>query len=311
MLSSKIVDATDPDRFAAAIRPQGDFMVTGRGSFKARSTLFDLGRVYAQRVEEQLARIKHSELLRGGVLFLTEPGPSMFMNGAQIGINQIAVVNPGASYTSRLSGATHWGAVTLAKEVIDDLDISETGGCLARSAEVTVLTPPPSALDRLRSLNVYMGWLAKTDHESAADTQLTHDLEYSLVDTVHGILNMQASRSGPISRTHHRLIVDRFRTLLEAHADGPVDLANISRRIGISPRTLRLACQEHLAVSPLQYVFLRRMRSARRALLQADPDISRVTDIATDHGFWELGRFAVNYRKMFGESPSLTLRRAA
>jgi AraC-like DNA-binding protein len=311
MLSSKIIDATDPDLFAAAIRPQCDFIVTERGPFKASSTLFDLGRVYAQRVEEQLARIRHYKLVRGGVLFLTEPGPSMFMNGAEIGINQIALINPGASYISRLSGATRWGAVTLAKGDIDDLGITDTGGCLNGSAEVTVLTPPPAVLDRLRSLHVYMGCLAKNDPASAVDTQLTHDLEYSLIDTVHGILNMRASRSRGRGRSHHRLIVDRFRMLLEAHEEGPVSLVDISRRIGTSGRTLRLACQEHLAVSPLRYVFLRRMRSARRALLQADPDILHVTDIATDHGFWELGRFAVNYRKLFGESPSATLRRAA
>jgi hypothetical protein len=178
MCASKIIQATDPDLFAAAIRPIGDFIVTERGPFRARSTLFNFGRVYAQRVEEKLARLKHSELLRGGVLFLTEPGPSMFMNGAEIGINQIAVVNPGASYTSRLSGSTHWGAVTLSKEDIDDLSITETGGCLNRSGGVTVLTPPPAALGRLRALHLYMGCLAKTDPELAANTELTHDLEY-------------------------------------------------------------------------------------------------------------------------------------
>ena len=56
---------------------------------------------------------------------------------------------------------------------------------------------------------------------------------------------------------------------------------------------------------------LRRMQAVRRVLQNADPKVTRVTDIATEHGFWELGRFAVKYRHMFGETPSTTLKRAA
>jgi AraC-like DNA-binding protein len=50
------------------------------------------------------------------------------------------------------------------------------------------------------------------------------------------------------------------------------------------------------------------MHLARRALRQADPLATTVTVIATEHGFWDLGRFAAVYRKLFGELPSETLR---
>jgi AraC-like DNA-binding protein len=53
---------------------------------------------------------------------------------------------------------------------------------------------------------------------------------------------------------------------------------------------------------------LRRVQVVRWALLDGDPAEGRVTDIATEFGFWELGRFSVNYRHLFGESPSATLK---
>jgi len=83
MCPSNIVDATDPDLFVASVRPTGmDFMVPERGSFSAHSILFDLGRVYAQRCRETLRRVKHVDVPRAGVMFLTAPGPSIVLNGA-------------------------------------------------------------------------------------------------------------------------------------------------------------------------------------------------------------------------------------
>jgi transcriptional regulator GlxA family with amidase domain len=51
-----------------------------------------------------------------------------------------------------------------------------------------------------------------------------------------------------------------------------------------------------------------RLHDVRRALSEADCEAPTVTRIAMQHGFRELGRFAVTYRRVFGEAPSQTLR---
>jgi transcriptional regulator GlxA family with amidase domain len=111
------------------------------------------------------------------------------------------------------------------------------------------------------------------------------------------------------SGRRHSAIVARLEKFLEANLDRPLYLAEICPAIGVAERTLRLACEEHLGMGPIRYVSLRKMHIVRCALLRADPSRTTVTRIATDHGFWELGRFSVTYRSLFGETPSETLRR--
>ena len=116
------------------------------------------------------------------------------------------------------------------------------------------------------------------------------------------------------TESHHparQSVILRFENYLEAHPDRPLHVLEVCTAIGVSERTLRLHCQAHLGVSPQRYLWLRRMHQVRRALVLADKSEKTVTEIATDHGFWELGRFSVAYRTLFGELPSVTLRRPA
>jgi AraC-like DNA-binding protein len=104
-------------------------------------------------------------------------------------------------------------------------------------------------------------------------------------------------------------LMSRLEVVLQADSEGPLYMAELCTAVGASYPTLRACCQEHLGMSPKRYLWLRRMHLARRALRRADPERATVTEIATNYGFWELGRFSVAYRSLFGESPSTALRR--
>jgi transcriptional regulator GlxA family with amidase domain len=105
------------------------------------------------------------------------------------------------------------------------------------------------------------------------------------------------------------MIIARFEEFLESHPDRPLYLTEICAAIGVAERTLRVVCEEYLGMAPIRFLSMRRMHLVHRALRQADPSNTTVTRIATDHGFWELGRFSVAYRVLFDESPSESLRR--
>jgi AraC-like DNA-binding protein len=78
----------------------------------------------------------------------------------------------------------------------------------------------------------------------------------------------------------------------------------------VGERSLRNAFKRTHNLLPCRHLRILRLNWARRALLEAENGLATVTEIATSFGFVELGRFAVEYRSLFGESPSATLRRA-
>src|SRR5262252_2218447 len=83
-----------------------------------------------------------------------------------------------------------------------------------------------------------------------------------------------------------------------------IDLAS---HCGVAERTLHKHFRAFLGASPLDYWRRLRLAEAREELLRCEHSTS-VTDIAARFGFSHFGRFAQQYRRQFGETPSSTLR---
>jgi AraC-like DNA-binding protein len=105
-------------------------------------------------------------------------------------------------------------------------------------------------------------------------------------------------------------LVEQGERLALAHLDEPLHISALCRTLAVSERTLRKAFHKIHGLPPCRYLRMLRLAQARRALLSADSRRVTVTEIATGFGFVELGRFSVEYRKVFGETPSQTLHHA-
>jgi AraC-like DNA-binding protein len=102
--------------------------------------------------------------------------------------------------------------------------------------------------------------------------------------------------------------VKRALDFMEANMDVPISIADIVAAAGVPGRTLFKHFKDWRGISPMQHLRNARFAKVRQVLLQAGSEGS-VTDIAMRWGFAHMGRFAVEYRQRFGETPSDTLRR--
>jgi AraC-like DNA-binding protein len=312
MPSSAVRSFTDPDDYAASIRAtRAELTVIGRGRFTARLTRIDLHRLWMQRFFDNLPRVGHSAAQTGRAIisFRTEPGPSLLWSGVEMRPTNIIRHSEGRNAFQRSSGSACWGAMSLTVEDMASVGAAMAGCDLAPPIDALTVTPAVAAMARLQRLHAEAGRLAAASPEIIADPAAARGLEQALIEAMVGCLGEGEVGEDSVARRQHELIMRRFRRVVEEHPDHPLYVSEICSAIGVSDRTLRICCQEHLEMGPKRYLLLRRMQLARRALRETTPGTASVTEIATQYGFWHFGRFAGAYRSLFGEMPSATLHR--
>jgi AraC-like DNA-binding protein len=312
MPDSEVMTFTDPDAYHANIRrSRVEGGVTGRGEYRTELTRIDLHRLWMQRGDESLPRVLDVSPSgeRPAIVFGTNQNQlAMHFDGRELPQHEIIITGSGVPIHFRSSGACHWGAISLS---LQDLAAAQaiTGREFIAPFFTQFIRPPPAFLARLSNLHGAAAHLARTAPDILVHPEVARALEQGLVHAmVSCISGGEAAETGSV-RHRHAVIMRRLEEVLEANPDRTLYVAELCGAAGASGRTLRACCQEHLGMRPTRYLWLRRMHLARRALRMADPAAASVTEIATSYGFWELGRFSVAYRSLFGESPSASLRR--
>jgi AraC-like DNA-binding protein len=300
----------DPTELARVIRPVGgDVVVTQCGTFEAHALRLDMDRVWMQYVDEKLPRIWRTAAssTRAAVWFLVEPGAPIAYQGAEVQAGQVGICPIGQQFWQRLTGPSIWGSLSLTLDEWADVVFPAAGCDPLSSASGMIFTPRTPDLARLQRLHRATARLAREAPELLHHPEVAHGIEESLIQAIIECLQNGDGQKEVPAHQHSRLM-RQFREVIQQSGDIPLYMPELCRMLGVSDRTLRAVCHKYLGIGPKKYLYLRRMHLARRALLAANPATTAVTDVATQFGFWELGRFAVDYRTLFGESPSGTLR---
>ena len=236
---------------------------------------------------------------------------STYHSGRVLEFGEIVASAAGSTQHLRTEGSCHWATFSMLRDDLAAASSALVGRDLIERSVTRYFRPPLPLVSRLLNLHEAAGRLAESAADVLAQSEAARSLEHALV---HAMI-MCLSEGTPVKMTgatlRHTAIIARFEEFLAANSTRPLHVAELCAAVGATERTLRLICMEHLGMGPIRYLWLRRMHLAHRALLQAELGTVSVTEIATANGFWELGRFAVAYRALFGEAPSVTLRRPA
>lgn len=136
---------------------------------------------------------------------------------------------------------------------------------------------------------------------------LHRTLEETLADTIVEACRDRidvAWEDSPAAWFHFRRAISHIE-----RKESPPRLTELARELGLTLRSVETAFQSCTGMSPATYLRCERLNRVREDLIEHGPSDATVTELAMRRGFTELGRFAVEYRRVFGEKPSQTLQR--
>ncbi len=306
---------SDPRDYERSIRLArvSDLVVSEQGAFDATLTIMNVGRVWLQCGSESLARtmrIAIEDPWRSLLFLADRQAAPVIQSGEEFGAGDVLSFGQNTSHFQRTFGPIRWAGMSLFPGDLEEAVTAIGGRDMGSPSTSLSVKPSAEHLARLRRLHCEVNQMASSGEAALDHPEVRRSLEQTLTVAMVACLAGDAEKSHGSGWHRHQQIMLRFREWLDANNDRAVYLQEVCSALHISAPTLRRCCEEHLGISPMHYLWLRRMNLARQELQQRQSQTS-VTATAMNFGFWHLGRFADEYRSLFGEPPGATVARHA
>jgi AraC-like DNA-binding protein len=301
----------DVDAMAAAIADgiASEYLQLEAKPFSGRSTVVRLPMMVIQFVREDVAIVRRQRVPSNKWAFIVPLRvPSLARwNGHAIRGGELIVCPAGGEGYAFDPGGMQFAIISVGADVASE--IVQAGRASMQAAEGSCVLHPSAAeafrlRHRLSALSVAVEASTVGNGHDAVD-DVAEWLTAWLIKCMKEALPVRPGVSGG-SRS---LVVRAAEQFFQCHVGESVSIPRLSAIAGVSERSLRNAFHHVCTTSPKRYLKIWQLHEVRRALRRRDRPPSSVTDVATLHGFFELGRFAGEYKALFGEAPSQTLLR--
>jgi AraC family transcriptional regulator, ethanolamine operon transcriptional activator len=172
----------------------------------------------------------------------------------------------------------------------------------------SLLVPGKAKLDELRACLTSVLDPLHFQQELLCYPQVQRNMHSAIIGHILETLGQAHSAPMPApsfkARSH---LVNAAIEYAQARPSDPPTVEELCSKLNISRRLLNYYFQEVLGSSPHHYLNKLRLNGVRRELRAAAPHTA-IRDIAAQWGFSHLPRFAAEYRALFGELPSATVK---
>lgn len=279
----------------------------GRGRFSG-----DLLRAATESGVLDSAEYSHGVLARVGLpvaritvgLFLpTQSGG--IVDGHGLDLPTPFLHTEGTDASVRLEPRTRWISFQVPRREIEALGLSlpdRHAGVFDCSPELRLRL----AKSVTRSLNA-LSQLAGRDLDATDKALPIEDGFDDLLASFVSALSPVPTKTQSSLRRGQRHRIGTVLEYVEAQLSEQIKVKELCTVAGVSYKTLERDFIHAFGVAPRQFLSLSRLSRARRLLLDTKQGSARIADIAHVCGYSQLGQFAGEYRRRFGEAPSRTL----
>ena len=258
---------------------------------------------------EAKAVVEGAPRAAGVSIFLPTRTPAAWWwNGCRCDELSLMVDVPGAEFCLSTANAPRsWCGLFIPNQVLADAngDVTTAVGSKRGFFQVSRqrITRFRSIVGQLEALVQEAPTVLESDAGQRASSQ-------KLLREVRDLLVAPQTVEPPLGRhvVPRRQIIRMAMEFVEQHGVECLSVEQLATAAGVSERTLRDAFLKYFGAPPVQYLNRRTLHQIRKALLASDPSAATVAEIATQFGVWQFGRLARDYRFLFGELPSETLR---
>ena len=279
-----------------------DLHQVGKGSFQADMFHASIGKGILDS-----ARYSNSILTEGTVSednmsfgFIHHCKNEFNFNGNTLHKHDILMGDEGGPLSTCIPAGTHWSSFQFKRD-----DLLKLGIQLDKDNSKIFHLNQKMQEDLSTKLGGILNYLEKENDEKVA--QINTELLY------HHILGIYANALDDIKDVAHLkrdeslLLSKKILNYLKDHADQPIQLIELTTLTGKSERTVERIFKKYFGIAPYAYLKLHRLHLIRYQLLKTEG--STIGDIALKHGFTQMGYFGNEYKKLFNEMPSQTLRK--